>query len=80
MLKLKVATKFKKDLKRFKYDETILDKLENIIELLINGKKLPEKNRDHDLIGNYKAHRECHISPDLLLIYKIDSVISLVSF
>lgn len=64
---------------KFKYDKTIQDKLEGVIELLIIEKKLPEKNRDHDLVGNYKGHRECHITPDVLLIYKKNSVINLLS-
>lgn len=72
MLKLKVATKFKKDLKKFKHNQIVQDKLEEIIESLLKGKKLPEKNKDHDLVGNYVNHRECHISPDVLLIYKKD--------
>jgi len=32
---------------------------------------LPEEKRDHSLVGNYKGYRECHVRPDLLLIYKI---------
>ncbi|MGP1604344.1 MAG: type II toxin-antitoxin system mRNA interferase toxin, RelE/StbE family [Treponema sp.] len=32
---------------------------------------LPEEKRDHLLAGNYKGYRECHVRPDLLLIYKI---------
>ena len=72
MLRLKVATKFKKDIKKFKHNKIIQDKLEEIIEALLKGKKLPEKNKDHDLVGNYINHRECHISPDVLLIYKKD--------
>ncbi|WP_081690294.1 type II toxin-antitoxin system YafQ family toxin [Leptotrichia hofstadii] len=38
---------------------------------LAKGEKLPEKNKDHSLIGDYVGHRECHIAPDWLLIYKI---------
>jgi mRNA interferase YafQ len=73
VLRLRVATRFKRDLKKFKYDKVTQDKLENIIKLLINNKKLPEKNRDHDLARNYLNHRECHITPDILLIYKKDN-------
>lgn len=70
MYKLQVATRFKRDLKKYQHNEKIQDKLEDIIKLLLKGQKLPEKNRDHDLVGNYKNHRECHITPDTLLIYK----------
>ena len=38
----------------------------------MNDKELPAKNKDHALKGNYKGCRECHITPDWLLIYKRD--------
>lgn len=47
--------------------------LENIINMLANGVKLPPKNKDHELIGNWKGYRECHITPDWLLLYKYDN-------
>lgn len=40
------------------------------IDLLVLDKTLPFKLRDHDLIGRWCGHRECHIKPDVLLIYK----------
>jgi len=48
-----------------------LDKLFEIIDILANGGTLDAKYRDHDLTGNYKGTRECHIEPDWLLIYEI---------
>ena len=36
------------------------------------GEKLPEKNKDHELGGDWVGHRECHILPDWLLIYRIE--------
>ncbi len=65
------TTKFKKDLKLAKkrgYDLSLLGK---IVDLLAAGQELPKKNKDHALIGNYGACRECHITPDWLLIYEI---------
>lgn len=44
-----------------------------IVLKLANGESLDEKYKDHLLIGNYKGCRECHIKPDLLLIYKINN-------
>jgi len=38
--------------------------------LLAENKPLPENYRDHALIGNWKGYRECHLKPDLLLIYR----------
>jgi mRNA interferase YafQ len=48
-----------------------IEKLYTVIEKLANGEELEEKYRDHDLKGNYKGCRECHIEPDFLLVYEI---------
>ena len=69
---VKPSTKFEKDLKRLHKRGLNIVLLTDIIKKLAAGKKLPEKNRDHDLIGNFIGLRECHISPDWLLIYEID--------
>lgn len=42
-----------------------------VIEILANGDVLPQKYKDHSLSGNYKGCKECHVRPDLLLIYRI---------
>ena len=48
-----------------------LDALVSIaVSLLAEDKPLPEKNRDHALGGEWRDHRECHLKPDLLLIYR----------
>lgn len=44
-----------------------------IIIKLANDESLDDKYKDHLLIGNYKGCRECHVKPDLLLIYKINN-------
>ena len=67
---IKFTTQFKKDLKLAKKQSKNTDKLFAVIEKLANGEPLEEKYRDHDLTGNYKGCRECHIEPDWLLIYK----------
>ena len=46
--------------------------LEQVVELLSMGEPLPERNRDHDLSGDWVGYRECHIQPDRLLIYRIE--------
>ena len=48
-----------------------ISKLKKVIELLANKQPLPQKNKDHNLIGNYSNCRECHITPDWLLIYEV---------
>lgn len=53
-----------------------------VVGTLASGKKLSEKYKDHKLTGNLKAFRECHLAPDILLIYQIDDdilVLTLVS-
>jgi mRNA interferase YafQ len=78
MLTLEFTNQFKKDLKLSKRRGKDLSKLEQIIELLLQGKPLLEKHRDHFLSGNYKNHRECHIEPDWLLIFLIKNEATLV--
>lgn len=68
---IEFTTRFKKDLKLAKKQNKNLDKMFEIIEILANGGKLDAKYRDHDLSGNFKGTRECHIEPDWLLIYEI---------
>lgn len=62
---------FKKDYKLVKKRGYDLKLLQEIVTLLSEGKSLPEKNKDHALVGEYKGCRECHIKPDWLLIYQI---------
>lgn len=45
--------------------------LTEVIKILAAGSPLPEKYKDHALTGNWATYRECHITPDWLLIYKI---------
>ncbi len=45
-----------------------MDKLNEIIRLLAEGEPLPAKYKDHALVGNYAGCRDCHISPDWILI------------
>lgn len=63
---------FKKGLKRSVKRGYSVTELERVINILANGEALPEKYKDHPLIGNYKNCRECHLAPDWLLIYRID--------
>lgn len=44
--------------------------LKDIMSMLINEETLAPKYKDHKLIGDYKDHRECHLEPDWLLIYR----------
>ena len=68
---VKPTTQFKKDYKRAMKRGLKIELLEKVVELLAMGKALPEKNRDHELSGNWIGHLECHIQPDWLLVYRI---------
>ena len=61
--------KFKKQLKNLKRQNKDLKLLEKIISTLAKGKKLLPKNKNHKLVNNYEGVRECHITPDWLLIF-----------
>jgi mRNA interferase YafQ len=56
----------KRGLHRRNIDSLVSD----VVTLLAEDKALSEKNRDHGLSGDWHDHRECHLKPDLLLIYR----------
>ncbi len=67
------ANTFKKDYKREskgKYQKQLNQILPVILNYLVNDLPLEPKLRDHDLIGNWQGYRECHLKPDLLLVYR----------
>lgn len=69
---VKPTTQFKKDYKLAVKRGLDIALLEGIIAMLAMGHPLPEKNRDHALTGNWTGHRECHIQPDWLLVYRVE--------
>lgn len=71
MLTIRYESSFRKDFKRLVKRNYDMHLLEEGIEILASGNPLPEKYQDHSLNGNYKDCRECHITPDWLLIYQI---------
>ncbi len=70
---VKLTTQFKKDYKLALKRGLKINLLEDIVTALAMGKSLPEKNKDHALTGNWAGHRECHILPDWLLVYRIEN-------
>lgn len=66
------TTQFKKDYRLALKRHMDIELLDNIIRVLSRGDTLPEKNKDHPLTGDWVGHRECHILPDWLLVYRID--------
>ena len=71
MYTIKPSIRFQKDLKRIQKRGYDISLLTDVIKKLAAGEQLPAKNKDHPLIGNFEGCRECHITPDWLLIYEI---------
>ncbi|MGK0304733.1 MAG: mRNA interferase YafQ [Gammaproteobacteria bacterium] len=75
-MEIRLTSQFKKDIKKLKSSskgKTVEDILKTqIFPTLLSGKVLPEKFKDHALIGDWVVSRECHIYPDTLLIYRIE--------
>ncbi len=70
---VKLTSQFKKDFKRVIKRGRNIKNLEDVIEIIAVGETLPEKYRDHSLSGRWSGHRECHVEPDWLLIYRIEN-------
>ena len=76
---LELTNQYLKDLKVARkrgLDENLLNE---VIYKLLSGEKLLPKNRDHALTGNYKGFRECHVTPDWLLIYSKETTIKIIT-
>jgi mRNA interferase YafQ len=65
------TTQFKRDSKLVEKRGKKMGKLKEVMIKLINEEPLEEKHRDHKLSGDYIRHRECHVEPDWLLIYRL---------
>lgn len=72
MLNVVLSNQFKKDLKLAQKRGFNIELLTEVVDKIANGEKLPPKNKDHNLSGNYASYRECHIQPDWLLVYKVE--------
>jgi len=77
MRKIIFHTSFKRDYKRElkgRYSKLLDVKLNTVLKILIDDAILGAKYKDHALVGNWKNYRDCHIFPDLVLIYKITNI------
>lgn len=74
MYEIKSTKSFRKSIKRVvrsgKY-KGIEEEVGGVLDTIAKGRNLPRKYEDHALTGEYKTYRECHLRPNLLLIYKI---------
>jgi len=68
---IEYSGQFKKDVKKVRKREKDLGKFKEVTVKLSNQENLPPKFKDHKLSGPWENYRECHIKPDLLLIYRI---------
>ena len=75
MIKYEVerTAQFKKDYKLIKKRGYNVKLLKEVVSMLARGEKLPARYNDHALKGEFLGCRECHITPDWLLIYEIDN-------
>ena len=69
-MNLQYTTQFKKDYKKVQKQKKEIEKLKLLIEKLLGETIIEDKYKDHNLTGKWKNYRECHITPDWLLIYK----------
>ncbi len=77
MKSLKFTSQFKKDLKKYKHNIVVIDKLEYILNCLVKEFQIPKENKPHRLSGDYRGYRECHIENDVLLIW-LDHEINII--
>ena len=66
------TTRFRKELKKMLKRGADIAKLETVVTILASGEPLPPQYHDHALTGDMAGTRDCHITPDWLLIYRIN--------
>lgn len=68
------SSAFKRDYKRVsggRYDSALREELPAILHALVGGRKLEPRHHDHDLTGDWRGYRKCHVKADLLLVYSL---------
>lgn len=73
MRRIERTTRFKRDYKRETkgtHRATLQSELRWVLTDLAQDQALPDRYRDHALTGDWKDHRDCHVKPDLILIYR----------
>ncbi len=76
MYEIRLAKSFRKSLKRIVrsgQERGVKEEIESILDIIARKQNLPKKYDDHALTGDYKGYRECHLRPDLLLIYQVNT-------
>ncbi|GMQ78337.1 MAG: type II toxin-antitoxin system mRNA interferase toxin, RelE/StbE family [Anaerolineae bacterium] len=70
---IRQSTRFRRDVKRLRRQNVDLSELKSVVSALVAEEQLDKRYRDHVLVGDWRGFRECHIQPDWLLIYRIES-------
>ena len=70
--RIKLSNRYKRDYRKLQKSHADFSRLEEVIDLLLCDQHLPERYQDHELRGKFAGARECHISPDWLLMYSRD--------
>lgn len=74
MLEIEYTRSFLKDYKREKrgrYSKILNQDLKRVLTFLQNEQPLPVGYQDHEALGEWEGHRECHLMPNLLLVYQV---------
>ena len=72
MYQIVYSLKYRKSIKKLNKSGSFkIEELNKVINIIAKGEKLLEKYQDHQLKGEFKEYRECHIKPDILLMYEI---------
>ena len=80
MLRAEYTTQFKKDVKLAQRRNLDIERLKRIVSTLCVPETLAEANKDHELSGSWKNHRECRIQPDWSLIYFVNIKTNTIHF
>jgi mRNA interferase YafQ len=64
MKRVSQTAQFSRDVKRMRKRGKDLGQLQDVVRLLAAGMALPQKHRDHPLIGQWAPSRDCHVEPD----------------
>ena len=81
MPKPRYTRQFKKDVKKIQMSgNKDMEKLKDVVRKLVDGIPLESRYRDHPLAGSLRGHRDCHIEPDWLLLYRIDNDTQEITF
>jgi mRNA interferase YafQ len=70
-LELLTTSAFERDVRRVLKQGKNLDKLEEVVNTLLDGEALPARSHPHPLRGDWAGHWDCHVAPDWILLYRI---------